>query len=96
MKPQAVDEIPEATSRVAKAAFPKGTTVMRLRDAFGSLYEDEDFSQLFPGLEQPALSPWRLALITVFQFLENLTDRQAADAVKGRLAWKYTLSLELG
>ena len=68
---------------------------MRLRDEFGSLYEDEDFVRLFPTLGQPALAPWRLALITVFQFLENLTDRQAADAVRGRLDWKYALSLEL-
>lgn len=31
----------------------------------------------------------------MFQFLESLTDRQAADAVRGRLDWKYALGLEL-
>jgi transposase len=50
---------------------------------------------LFPTHGQPAFAPWRLALVTVFQFMENVTDRQAADAVRDRLAWKYALSLEL-
>jgi transposase len=40
-------------------------------------------------------APWRLALVTVFQFMERLPDRQAADAVRSRRDWKYALSLEL-
>lgn len=95
LRAEAVGEIPAQTVRVAKAAFPKGSTVIKLRDAFGTLYQDEDFAPLFSTLGQPALAPWRLALITVFQFLENLSDRQAADAVRGRLDWKYALGLEL-
>jgi len=95
MRPQAIEAIPASTARVAKAAFKKGTTVMRLRDLFGTLFCDEDFASLFPPVGQPALAPWRLALVTIFQFLENLTDRQAADAVRGRVDWKYALSLEL-
>ncbi|HZD13815.1 MAG TPA: transposase [Pseudonocardiaceae bacterium] len=43
----------------------------------------------------PGISPGQLALVTVLQFAENLTDRQAADAVRGRIDWKYALSLEL-
>jgi transposase len=65
--------------------------VTRLR----AIYTDEAFADLFPTHGQPALAPWRLALVTVLQFMENLTDRQAADAVRDRLAWKYALSLEL-
>ncbi len=95
LKPQPVGEIPEATARIAKAAFPKGNTIMRLRDEFGGLFKDEDFSDLYPDLGQPALSPWRLALVTLMQFMENLTDRQAANAVRLRLDWKYALGLEL-
>ena len=68
---------------------------MRLCDEFGTFYKDEDFAALLPAKGQPALAPWRLAPVTVFQFLENLTDRQAADAVRGRLDWKYALGLEL-
>ena len=95
LRPEVVGEIPAQTVRVAKAAFPKGSTVIKLRDAFGTLYQDEDFAPFFSTLGQPALAPWRLALVTVFQFLENLSDRQAADAVRGRRDWKYALGLEL-
>src|SRR3712207_6096304 len=64
--------IPAETARVARAAFPKGAVVMRLRDEFGALYEDEDFRKLYPARGQPGLAPWRLALVTVVQFLEHL------------------------
>lgn len=69
---------------------------MRLRDELGVLLVDEDFAQLYPVRGQPAAAPWRLTLVTVMQFVENLSDRQAADAVRGHLAWKYALSLGLG
>ena len=95
LHPNPIGEIPSETARVARAAFPKGTVVMRLRDEFSTLYQDEDFRALYPSKGQPALAPWRLALITVFQFLEHLSDRQAADAVRARIDWKYALGLEL-
>ena len=68
---------------------------MKLRDAFGTLYHDNDFADLYPSKGQPAIAPWRLALVTVFQFIENLTDRQAAHAVRARIDWKYALALQL-
>ncbi|GHO50302.1 IS1182 family transposase [Ktedonospora formicarum] len=77
------------------ASFPKGNLYIHLRDILGTIYQDEWFADLYPGRGQPAYAPWRLALVTVFQFMENLTDRQAADAVRSRLDWKYCLSLEL-
>ncbi len=95
LHPQPWGDIPEETARVARASFPKGNVIMRLRDEFGTLYRDQDFAALFPRHSQPAWSPWRLALITVYQFMEQLSDRGAADAVRGRLDWKYALSLEL-
>src|SRR5215218_5192305 len=95
LRPEPVGEIPAETARVARAAFPKGTLITRLRDAFDALYEDEDFRSLYPARGQPGLTPWRLALVTVFQFLEHLSDRQAADAVRARIDWKYALGLEL-
>jgi transposase len=88
-------DVPEETKRIAQAAFPRGNIYMRLRDELGLLYADADFAALFPAIGQPAEAPWRLALVVVMQFLENLTDRQAADAVRARIDWKYTLSLEL-
>src|SRR5438270_7696565 len=90
-----IPPVPEETARVARACFPRGTLVLQLRDALGALYHDEDFADLFPTRGQPAEAPWRLALVTVLQFVEGLPDRQAADAVGSRLDWKYALSLEL-
>ncbi|MBA3823692.1 MAG: IS1182 family transposase [Ktedonobacterales bacterium] len=95
LKPDPIPPIPLQTQRVAQAAFPRGNVYMQMRDQLGVLYEDTDFADLFPTLGQPADAPWRLALVTVWQFLENLTDRQAADAVRSRIDWKYGLSLEL-
>ena len=95
LRPTPVDAVPIETARVAKAAFPKGTLVMRLREEFAVLFEDADFCALYPSRGQPGLAPWRLALVTVFQFLEQLSDRQAADAVRARIDWKYALGLEL-
>jgi transposase len=83
------------TRRIAQAAFPKGNLYLRLRDELGPLYEDEAFAQLFPLRGRPAESPGRLALITVFQFAEGLSDRAAAADVQSRIDWKYALGLEL-
>ncbi|GAC1438190.1 MAG: hypothetical protein NVSMB65_12500 [Chloroflexota bacterium] len=80
---------------MARAAFPKGHPCLRLRDTLGTIYDDTRFAALFPSQGRPAEAPWRLALVTVLQFAEGLTDRQAADAVRDRLAWKYLLGLEL-
>src|SRR3954454_14655160 len=88
LRPEPVGEIPTETMRVARAVFPKGTVVTRLRDEFDALYQDEDFRTLYPARGQPGLTPWRLALVTVFQFLEHLSDRQAANAVRARIDWK--------
>lgn len=96
MKPQEIDPIPEETVRIARRAFPKGNTMMKMRDELGVFFEDEQFAHLFSSQGQPALAPWRLALVTIMQYAENLTDRQAADAVCGRIDWKYALGLELG
>lgn len=95
LHPWPVNEVPEQTVEVAQAAFPKGNVYMRMRDELGVFYTDEAFAELFSNRGQPAESPWRLALITIMQFAENLTDRQAADAVRGRIDWKYALGLEL-
>lgn len=87
--------IPEMTVEVAKAAFPNGNAVMKIRDELGPLFVDNEFAELYPTIGQPAESPARLALVTVLQFMENLTDREAADAVRSRIDWKYLLGLEL-
>src|SRR6266702_6913842 len=92
---QPLEAIPDLTSRIAQASFPKSTLAMHLRDALGPIYQDADFAHLFPRRGRAAEAPWRLALVTVLQALENLSDRQAAEMVRARLDWKYALSLPL-
>ncbi|MCP6762474.1 MAG: IS1182 family transposase [Fischerella sp. CENA71] len=89
-------EIPEQTAQIARASFPKGNMYMKMYDELGVLYQDVEFAGLFPAkCGQSAMSPGKLALITVMQFCEGLSDRQAADAVRSRIDWKYALGLEL-
>lgn len=88
-------DVPELTAQVARATFPKGNVYLQLRDELGTIYEDERFAHLYPHDGQPAMSPWRLAMVTVVQFAENLPDRQAANAVRSRIDLKYLLGLEL-
>ena len=95
MYPHPIAPIPAETAQLAWKINPKGTLIMRLRDRLSSLYQDEDFVGLYPATGQPAFDPWRLALVVVFEYVEGLTDRQAAEAVRNRIDWKYALSLEL-
>jgi len=95
MRPRPWPQVPEQTAQVAKAAFPKGCVAMRVRDGLGPLFADEEFAAAFGARGRPGASPGQLALVTVLQFAEDLTDRQAADAVRGRIDWKYALGLEL-
>jgi transposase len=95
LRPQPLEPVPADTARVARAAFPKGNPYLTLRDQLGTIFQDEDFAALFPACGQPGLSPWRLALVPILQFRETLADRQAAEAVRARIDWKYLLGLEL-
>src|SRR4051812_27709500 len=92
---QPIPSVPEQTVRIARAAFPKGSPYLTLRDTLGTIFVDGHFADLYPKQGQPACPPWRLALITLMQFREGLSDRQAAEAVRARIDWKYLLGLEL-
>lgn len=92
---QADQAVPKDTVQVARSAFPKGNPYLTLRDELGMLYADSTFAPLFVHRGRPVEAPGRLALVTVLQFVEGLTDRQAADAVRSRIDWKYLLGLEL-
>ena len=96
LQPQTPGPVPPDTVAAVRAAYPKGSPLVTLRDEFGPIFRDDDFAALYPTLGQPAYPPWRLALVTVLQFREDLSDRQAAEAVRGRLDWKYALGLEVG
>lgn len=95
LHPQRLRSIPEETTRVARAAFPHGNAYLRFRDQLGPIFDDQRFAALFSTRGQPAEAPALLALVTLMQFAEGLSDRQAADAVRSRIDWKYLLALEL-
>ena len=96
LRPEPLPPIPDATAAAVRAAFPKGNLYVDLRAEFGTLYEDQLFADLYPPEGRPVeVAPWRLALVVVMQYMEGLTDRQAADAVRRCMDWKYALSLDL-
>ena len=95
INPHPVPAIPTETQRVAQAVFANGNPYLTLHDELGLIFEDADFSKLFSKVGQSAVPPWRLALVTIMQFRENLSDRQAAEAVRSRIDWKYLLRLDL-
>lgn len=92
---QELHSIPEETARLARTICPHGTLSMQIRDQLGVIYTNQSFVQMFSSRGQPAEDPWRLILVSIFQFIEGLTDRQAAEAVQQRIDWKYALALEL-
>jgi transposase len=89
------ESIPPDTVRVAHAALNEGNRYRKLKEHFDTVFSDHAFADLFPIRGQPAATPWRLALVTVLQFAEGLSDREAAEAVRARIDWKYLLGLEL-
>jgi transposase len=96
LRPQILPPVPEATAAAVHAAFPKGNLYVDLRAEFGALYDDQLFADLYSLQGRPVeVAPWRLALDLVMQYIEGLTDRQAADAVRRCMDWKYALSLGL-
>ncbi len=95
IQPKETYAVPDQTARVARAIFPDGNPVMRMFDELHMIVEDRDFVDLFPARGKPAEAPVRLALATLLQFMEGMTDRQAAEAVRTRIGWTYLLCLEL-
>lgn len=91
-------KIPAETVRLARQSFPKGNVYMKMRDEIGVAYGDSQFAHLFSHAGQPAEAPGNLALVMVLQYMEGLTDQQAAEQVRAqgapRLDWKYLLGLE--
>jgi transposase len=96
LRPQSpLPPVPEDTARVAQIAFRRGNPYLLLRTRLGTIFADTEFADLYPARGQPAYAPWRLALVTLLQFREGLSDRQAAEAVRARIDWKYLLALDL-
>jgi transposase len=95
-RPHPLPPVPAATVAAVQAAFPKGTLSVDLRTELGTLYDDQLVADRYPPCARPvAVAPWRVALVGVRPYIEGLTDRQAADAVRRCRDWNYALSLEL-
>ena len=92
LRPQPLPPIPEVTAAAVQAAFPKGNLYVALRAEFSTLYEDQLFADLYPPQGRPVeVVPWRLVLVIIMQYIEGLTDRQAADAVRRCMDWKLEI-----
>src|SRR5438094_3915120 len=93
---QPIPPVPDATAAAAQAIFPDGNLYMTIRAELGTIFTDAQFAPWFADAGRPVeVAPWRQALVLVMQHLEGLTDRQAADAVRRCIDWKYLLGLEL-
>ncbi|PWT75301.1 MAG: IS5/IS1182 family transposase [Bacteroidetes bacterium] len=95
LRKQSLGPVPEDTARVARKAFKKGNLYIKIADELGEIYDFTDFIELFPEKGQSAKHPVRLLLATTLQFAEGLSDREAAEAVRSRIDWKYFLRLDL-
>jgi transposase len=95
LKVNPLPALPADTAQLVLQLFPATNLFRVIGDQLSELGSDADFADLYPAEGRPALSPALLALVLVFQFLEQLGDRQAAAMVVSRLDWKYALHLPL-
>jgi transposase len=93
LRPMPIEPVPHETARVARAAFPEGNRYLRLADGVDPLFTDDTLVALFPTHGQPALPPWRLALATILQFAEGLSDRQSVRCATSTIWWSETIGL---
>jgi transposase len=92
--PEPDPQIAAAITAKYRGKRPRPLAVL-IRDQLGQWLGDEDFAAAFGTRGRPGWSPSRLALVTVPQRAENLTDRQAAEAVRTRIDWQYLLGLPI-
>ena len=79
----------------AKYAGRRVPLAVAVRDRLGQWMADELFAAAFGVRGRPGWPPSRLAVVTVLQMAGELTDREAAEAVRTRLDWQYLLGLGL-
>lgn len=95
MKPRTSTEMPEETWQLGQALLKPNNVMRLIGDRLNEFVQDADFADLYPPDGRPAVWPALLALVTLLQWAEALSDRQAASAVVTRLDWKYALHLPL-
>lgn len=95
LKAQEPWPMPSETERVGQFLLAKDSAYRLVGEKLFETLSEQEFADLYPSEGQPGLSPVILALVTVFQFIEKLPDRQAAEMLRMRLDWKYALHLPL-
>jgi transposase len=90
-----INPVPEETARIARAANPKGNPYMAFRDELDRSFKDDVIVDIVQDFGEASPTSLHLAMVTILQFRENLSDYQAAEAVRSRITWKYVLGLEL-
>jgi hypothetical protein len=93
LKPAPPRPIPEATAALVRDLFPEGSVYQFVGDVLFDQFRAEDFADLYPPDDQPALSPVLLSFVTIFQSLEDLSDRKAVYGLRFRFDLKYVLHL---
>jgi transposase len=88
LQPEPLPPVPAPTARLAPIVCPKGNLCLWRGEDLSADFQDELVASCFPRRGPPAEAPWRLALVTVVQFVEGLSDWQAALAVRTRIDWK--------
>ena len=95
LKAQELGPIPEDTYKLGKQILAEDDLMRQIGDKYADLVRDEDFATMYSHTGQPALSPARLALVSVLQAMEHISDRQAVAMLRTRIDWKYALHLPL-
>ncbi len=87
--------VPADTRRAAAAAFGRANLYLIIGDRQSELFLDVEPEYLSPSGDFPAILDPLLTLVTLFQFAEDLPDRQAVESVRVRTDWKYALHLPM-
>lgn len=87
--------IPEATRAVVEQFLSEDSVYWLVGQEGDQIIRDADFEDMYSDEGRPGINPVVLSFVTVFQYLEKLPDRRAAEMVRVRLDWKYALRQEL-
>lgn len=87
--------MPAETAAVGQVIMKAESPYRLIGDKLFDKINEVEYADLYSSEGKPGLSPVILAFVTVFQFMERLPDRQAADSLRIRMDWKYALHLPL-
>jgi len=95
LKVHAPWSMPADTEAVGKVILEENSAYRLIGEKLFDKFHEQDFVDFYSVEGKPGISPVILAFVTVFQFMEKLPDRQAAESLRMRMDWKYALHLSL-